>query len=1747
MLFIYDILVENIKIFLYIIIISFIPLFLPVYFFDIMFLILFLTIYFVIEMFNKTPVSRSDYVKENTKRNSGSYGDTTRESWSPEQKFKHKNKNKYSNPRALQTAWEQALLDKRQKAARRCAMNAIRKKMLRMPISLADDNSNFIPIFDDIPNLQPNWNLPNLRPNWNFLPFDVSTLGDSTNIIQQVQQLVSRLTAYSVWPHFSLLIPNFIIIFRNFSNDTVTTVAACYNIVNYYSPPQASLAVGIILTCILSIFPREKSKQNKRQAISLSYTDEVRMAQDFFGHQELSPVRAMGTLIFVFGSLFFLKRIATKNDFDSFFNRIGKLPQNLVGMGSLFTTGNQLCGIVSEYFNFRRGIESPSYILEQELKKLYEEIRIASLRENQELLRVSLPQISKIDTLYQQSLILSSRITNSYQSSLHRTFHNTIFALHRASLTSPARGSKIRVPPVVIQLHGYPGVGKTRLITPLAIDMIHTIDPSVKSQYNQHIYYRKSGEKYWTNFNASKHYITGIDDPNQLNPKYMESIPFCGELIHLANSAECPLPVAEVENKAFAYFNSRAIIITNNTRAPNLSEVIACPEAYHRRIDCDIEVFCKPEYSYKYRGVDGSEYYKINTALVDPNELNLHVYEFNVYEPGTTVATHSRIGYDELKNLICSNIVRNSAAHSTHLTALNNYAESRSDYISSLTSSFFCKTFLLYRFISWFLYSGLSVFLIFLSSLLLLFFGNLLTAIIPYFFWYIVCRYVCWRINFRPKIFDIFNFYYTKYKTYFYILKNRIVSYNDNKVKITAFCLIPTILFLMYYLLCRNKSKHAQINNPQRFYRRKFNEDRTRSFITYCLKQSMDDEFFEYVSDYFDDIDISLLTRNELESFFNDSLNVYSTINVSESRYSPTQTQKTTRPLNTPLVFTETQHVPLNKLHQSEAKYSPTQTIKTTRPIVTNPTFSENQLADSRSFGDSEDFTPSTRNYYNDSPDIDDSEATVLEQPISQFLSDPNSEELINNKIVRNLYKLKIPWNNGVTMCNLLFLRGNLAVTVNHIFYDIPPQTEVTISREGSNNCNLEYTVLLSDIIRKRIKINGVHRDLVYCVFPRSIVPTHANICNNFLSAEKLFANKQNKCVTVSLSLQLHMRLFICSFAQFCSSTITALGTQSRLSTIFDYFCVSAATGKGDCGAPLVLLDPSSSQKIIGIHAAGYKDTAYVIAISREEITYALGLFEPKDIISYVDFSSTSTTINRFIDFGKIIHSDLPIELTGNLNIVGRMQSVFVPTKTKLQPSPIYGLISEPITKPAMLRSTVDINIYTNNLSKYFGKTVTLSSEFLSTYKSVIVSRYGYLPHKKLSVTEAIIGNEMVTPVDRTTSPGIPWIFDGRHGKGKTSYLGSNENWIVDDEDLLAAMTEFLNVVKTGEIPPILFIDQTKDERRLLEKVNQGKTRMFAIGPQHFSILFRQYFGWFDSHIKQNRIHNGSLLGVDPHSLEWTVLYNRLSHVNDLNTPCMLAGDYSNFDGSLNRQLLFTIFDAIMDIGEIDKNSDDFIVMYSLWTCLVDSLHVHKGIIYQLNHSQPSGNPWTSVINTIYNLALLDVSIMYCFMQKYGGVPYDIANHYFSAVYGDDNIIVCSEFFMSHLDPKDLTEIMKMTGHTYTSEDKGELTQYRPISEISILKRSFNYDSTLSFVFAPLDANVWLEVLNWDKEKQYSAKMTQLFVNADAIKKELSFHTFDVYDSLWNRRIMPVLTKLGYKPANKQDYHSLRKSIACDK
>nr|WPR18320.1 MAG: capsid protein [Crogonang virus 64] len=120
----------------------------------------------------------------------------------------------------------------------------------------------------------------------------------------------------------------------------------------------------------------------------------------------------------------------------------------------------------------------------------------------------------------------------------------------------------------------------------------------------------------------------------------------------------------------------------------------------------------------------------------------------------------------------------------------------------------------------------------------------------------------------------------------------------------------------------------------------------------------------------------------------------------------------------------------------------------------------------------------------------------------------------------------------------------------------------------------------------------------------------------------------------------------------------------------------------------------------------------------------------------------------------------------------------------------------------------------------------------------------------------------------------------------------------------------------------------------------------------------------------------------------------------------------------------------------------------------------------------------------------------------------DLPKHFKVFTYGDDNIMSFSHSLRKILDPRLITDVMNRFGHTYTNDAKdGKELEYKTMSEISILKRTFSYDTTHGWI-APLDLVSIMECLNWDKvdKKDMERKRAQTIVNMRVAIRELSLH-----------------------------------------
>jgi len=220
----------------------------------------------------------------------------------------------------------------------------------------------------------------------------------------------------------------------------------------------------------------------------------------------------------------------------------------------------------------------------------------------------------------------------------------------------------------------------------------------------------------------------------------------------------------------------------------------------------------------------------------------------------------------------------------------------------------------------------------------------------------------------------------------------------------------------------------------------------------------------------------------------------------------------------------------------------------------------------------------------------------------------------------------------------------------------------------------------------------------------------------------------------------------------------------------------------------------------------------------------------------------------------------------------------------------------------------------------------------------------------------------------------------------------------------------------------------------------------------------------------------------------------------------VIAGDFSNFDGTLVSEFLWAILDIINQF--YDDGEENALIREVLWCEIVNSVHVFGNSVYIWTHSQPSGCPLTAIINSIYN----SLSMRYVWMLV---VPQELKNmqafrRYVAMIaYGDDNIVNISDHVIEIFNQVTIAAGYATFGMTYTDEAKsGELVPYRSLNDISFLKRTFLREAS-GLHRAPLCLETVLEMTNWIRGDLDREEKTR--ENIETAAFELSLHPDAVF------------------------------------
>lgn len=573
--------------------------------------------------------------------------------------------------------------------------------------------------------------------------------------------------------------------------------------------------------------------------------------------------------------------------------------------------------------------------------------------------------------------------------------------------------------------------------------------------------------------------------------------------------------------------------------------------------------------------------------------------------------------------------------------------------------------------------------------------------------------------------------------------------------------------------------------------------------------------------------------------------------------------------------------------------------------------------------------------------------------------------------------------------------------------------------------------------------------------------------------------------------------------------------------TVREGYSYKVATNVGDCGSIFCVLNPGiQGRKIFGMHVAGHVESqvGFSESICQEEILSKL------DELGEVVPSPISK-----LDF--VVPQLGTFESPSHFNVVGKLEKG-IPCSSgvsDLKRSLLFDCVSQHTCLPAHLRPFVDKNGDTiDPMAKAKAKMgVNIASLPHDLIKRVVEHVFCHFENVSKKDVErkifneeeilyGIVGESSVRGINTSTSPGYPEVLLPKPKRLKFRIFQHEK----DSEPNLKARKEFQSrldhidhLLRVGERPVFLNILTAKDEKKEIEKVEEGKTRAFQNGGFDSLATNKRYFGAFASWVTLNRIDNGITGGVNVYSDEWHFLAQKLKNASI--HPNVGAGDFKAFDGSHMSIFIWYICIEINKWYDDGHDQERLILILDLMSPLI----LDFDLVVELSHSLPSGHFLTFLMNSVLNhcyhamcWVLADQRLEEFYKQVY------LATH------GDDSIFRVSDQYVEIFNEYTLEKLMVHIGLTYTSETKGvSEVPLRFLYEVQYLKRSFVFDEVEQKFIAPMKLEAVLEPLNWSKASDY---FNITVSNVDSCLRELALWDKPTFDKYHAKILTAVKSKL---------------------
>lgn len=767
----------------------------------------------------------------------------------------------------------------------------------------------------------------------------------------------------------------------------------------------------------------------------------------------------------------------------------------------------------------------------------------------------------------------------------------------------------------------------------------------------------------------------------------------------------------------------------------------------------------------------------------------------------------------------------------------------------------------------------------------------------------------------------------------------------------------------------------------------------------------------------------------------------------------------------------------------------------------------------------------------------------------SEGVKDINASEILMKVARTNLYKM-YESTCGTAIGHVFFLKGKVAIMPKHylsgLHQSLKNDPEAFVYFDAVL-LNRSFEIKIKDLLKTRVEYDSPDEENGP-VFSRDLMAVSVKTSIYHADAAPYFVTKKNMCRTDSTEVMLPILINnnlatsdrACMLIRYSQgrSQLSVMETLSVCDTddvvtryIRNAYMYSLDTQDTECGAPLIVRNTQIQPgKICGIHIAGMAGTGqgWSTPIYDCDVKNILSKFPENDQIT----TEKRVELKQYPqEQGKIPHEAEFVRL-GVLE-----KGISQASKSKIVPSPLYGKIQEPLTRPCILNQT-NINGEVFRPAEYRLKRLgnvpnAIDECLIQNSKDALIDEIGTVLKEKSDLfnnnckatytfEEACIGidgEQYINSVKRDTSSGYPFVQ--MENFTRKDIFGKNEVYDLETKQCQYLKQRVATIIENAKNNVQLdhyFIDTLKDERKPIEKAH--KTRLFSAGPIDYLIACKMYYNGIVNLLSKTRNFCHISVGTNVYSNDWDTIVRILHNKSKL----IIAGDFEGFDASQHQRLLEAANEVLikLSIKFLNATDEDARVMRVLGSTLVNSLHIYKDEVYQWTHSLASGHYLTAIINSIFvNLAF--------------GCTWQISHKLFTyrtarlfwktcgiVAYGDDHLVSIPLSKIKKYNQNTMKNLMQQIGLTYTLETKDDIScaDYRSIDEVQYLKRKFLFDKNINRYICPLDLSVVLEFPMWNHK--CPDPVAQTIVELDKCIEELSLHEKSRWDH-WH----PKLTECG--------------------